>query len=1528
MRPSLSKARIVPGLFTIVLSTVLTMPALGQVDVATDAPESQGTVSVLVELEAPAAARVYGETLRAGSGRGAAVAAGRAQSTANRAALRSLSARLRAPSIAGREIFSVGRVLNGVAVEVEASKVREIARMAGVKAVHILEPEYPTNSTSVPFIGSPALWGNTLGLPAALTGTGLKVGIIDTGIDYQHPAFGGTGLLADYQANDRLVAPDAFFPTVRVVGGYDFAGDSYNGTAGTIAPDPDPMDCNGHGTHVAGTAAGGGVNADGTPYAGPFGPGTNFASLKIGPGVAPQADLYALRVFGCGGSTSLTVQAIDWAVDPNGDDDFSDRLDVINLSLGSAFGTPTSTTAAASENAALAGVIVVASAGNSGDTFFITGSPGTSGRAISVANSVDGGISGNALRVNAPGGIAGVYAAGTASFGTPAPAGGLSGNVVVGLDPADAAGPLTTDGCSPLTNAAAVAGNIALIDRGTCGFPVKVKNAQDAGAIGVVIANNVAGVVNMGGTDPTIFIPSASVSLADGNTFKANIPGLNLTLLSGADTLSASSSRGPRLGGGTPVRLKPDLAAPGTSITSALTGVTCTGTAPSTGCQVANASGYNPGGQPVAFSGTSMAAPHVAGTMALLRQAHPDWSTEELKALVMNTSLHDVTTLAGANDALFGPGRVGAGRIDLPLAATATAVAFNADDAGLVSVSFESREVAGVSTEQKLVRVVNKSTSPQTFDLSIVTTLDAPGVSFSLPGGASVTVPAASTVTFPVQVSATAAQMDHTREATVAPTQTVTTPGSIANLAIPRHWLTEEAGFVVLSQGGSPKLRVPVYVPPRPASLMTAPAAIATGGAGTGSTTIPLSGTDVCTGTLGAGPSCAGTFPNDVVSLVSPFELQVVSPRDPSAAPAWADIQYAGVATDGSRIWFGISTWGDWSSPIDVSFTVYVDNNNDGVWDRQVFNTDSGSLSRRFFGGTGPGATDAFITSVFTPPGSFSNTIAASTPNYVNRLPASSVDSVLYGTNVMFIGATAAQLGLANTSAPFRYKIETCPGTVTLCSHYNGFRYDEAAGPYTWNGGAQGVDFGGANLLPDLDGAAVPVTWNAANLAANGSLGAILLHHHNASGRRAEVVLLEGALSADLSVAIGVVPASPAFGSNATFTVAASNSGPDAASGVAAVMPLPAGLTYVSDTSGGAWEPGTGVWTIGNLASGGSASIQIVATADTTDLLTVTATIGATAPLDPDPSNDTASVALQAPRSADVEVAMSASPVSALVGSPLTYTITVRNLGADVAYGLNVTELFPSMPALAPVSHTVSQGTFNPATGLWTFPSLGTGVVATLQLVVTAPSFAGALTAQATATATTADPDTANNTASASVTVLSPAVVGATKTVSGSRFPGAIVTYTIVLPNSGTNDQVDNPGDEFVDVLPAGLELLSASATSGTAVADPGTNTVRWNGSIPAGGSVTISIQARIATTAAGTLISNQGTAYFDADGDGTNESSTLTDDPALPGAADPTVFRAEDPAAIPATSTAGLALLGLLVALGAGLLLRSRVSG
>lgn len=1439
-------------------------------------PRDGGRVAVLVELMDVPAARVYGDALRTSRTLTEAVDAAREQGRRIRAAQQRFMAALPA-SLDAQEIYRVRKVFNGIAMEVDATRLAELRRVQGVRAVHLLELEYPTNSTSVPFLGTPSLWADSLGLGQGLTGSGITIGVIDTGIDYQHSHFGGTGLLTDYQANDRTVAPDAFYPNAKVVGGWDFAGDAYNGNNAAV-PDADPMDCNGHGTHVAGTAAGYGVNADGSTFTGPWDNSVPFDTLRIGPGTAPEAQLYALRVFGCTGGTNLTVSAIEWAMDPNGDEDLSDHLDVINMSLGSGFGAANTTSAAAAENAALAGVIVVASAGNNGDTYFITGSPGSSGRTLSTAASADSGLPGVVLVVNSPPAIAGNYTASAGNSFAPAPAPGPTGQtatVVLATDAADAAGPLTTDGCSAITNAAAVAGNIALVDRGTCGFQIKANNAQAAGAIGVIIANNVPGDPNllvMGATGVVpVTIPTVMISLEDRNTIAAQLPGVNATLAAATagDTLAAFSSRGPRRAS-SPIRLKPDISAPGSLITSAQTGVTCTAGA----CQTPNGSGFIPSNQPLILSGTSMASPHMAGIMALLLELHPDWTVEQLKALAMNGAIHDVSLGSNGAPPQFGPGRVGAGRVDPARSALSEITVLNADEPGLISVSFEATHVVGTATEVKTVRLVNSGATSQTFDLAIDTVIDAPGIAFSLPGGTSVTVPAGETVEIDVQMDANAAQMDHVREASVAPTQTAPAPlAALGNLA--RHWLTEETGYLTLSQGGSLELRVPLYVTSRPASAMSAPATISTGGAATGSTTIPLTGTDVCTGTLGAGPTCTGTFPLDEVSLVTPFELQVVSPPDPVNAPPYADLQYAGVAYSATSniLMFGVSTWGDWSSPTDVAFNIYIDANEDGTWDRILFNSNPGTMSSSLFGGTGV-AQDSFLTAIFT-----IATNGVATSNFVNRISAAGADTALFNNNVMFLAATPAQLGLTAGDTTFRWRVETCPGSLPICQVQSGFHWDEAAGPFFWNYAAanQGLNFGGGNLFFDLNGATIPVTWNTANMATNGSLGALLLHHHNAEGNRAEVVTLEGAASADLSIAKSVAPANPTLGQNVTFTVTVTNNGPDAAAGVLVNDFLPSGLAWVSDNSGGTYDPNTGLWTVGALAASAGATLQIVATVETTDEACNVAQVALASPLDTDPSDNQSGVCVMAPRSADLALAMSVSSPTVLVGGSVTYTLTVTNNGDDPAYAIDVQEAFPAFPLLNPTSFAASQGSYDLATGLWNLATLGSGVSATLSVTVTAPNTAGALTNQGTAGASTSDPNNANNAASATTTVLSPAAVAATKSVAGPFNEGNAVTYTIVLSNTSAYDQQNNPGSELTDVLPATLTLVSASATSGTATADPGTNTVTWDGAVPAGGSVTITIQATINAGTAGQTIVNQATLVSDADGNGVNEANTTT---------------------------------------------------
>lgn len=1035
-----------------------------------------GEFNVMIELNDLPTARVYAQTLGNKSDKAAnpqelsaARGAARAQHARIRGAQQRVLARLASFGRGARVLYSVQSAYNGIAAKVDASVVPQLRNDADVKGVYALPVHYIDNSSSLPFIKAASAWAATSGN----SGDGIRIGIIDTGVDYLHANFGGPGTAAAYAANNRNIIEPGTFPNARVVGGTDFAGDAYTG-ANVPVPDPDPLDCNSHGSHVAGTAAGSGVNADGTTFLGPYDGSIPFRPFSIGPGVAPRAQVYGLKVFGCAGSTGLTTQAINWAVDPNGDGDPSDHLDIINMSLGSSFGTANDASAAASSNAVLAGVIVVTSAGNAGDTHFITSSPGTSTRAISVANIGDFGLQLATTAVTSPAAIAGNKASLPATFNplfeTPVQ---VSGSIKLANDgstdpfPGSPVGTVgtTTDGCQPFAPGF-FTGQLALVDRGGgCGFTFKVKNAQDAGAIGVIVGNNAAGAISMGGADPTITILSLSILQADANAIKGQLgTGVNASLnfTHQGDLVSGSTSRGSRRDN---LGVKPDIAAPGTSIIS---------------------TGFGTGNLSLTISGTSMASPHVAGAMALLRQLHPTWSVEELKALVMNTANHDLFTGTHGTGSRFSTARIGAGRIDLQDASGGEIIAYNDDSSGGVSISFGAPEVVGTATLTRTARVANKGSVDVSYDLSYVALADVPGVSYSFPDGPNITVPAGGSTTFTIELTATAANMKHVRDVTMAATQG----------ANPRYYMSEESGYVTLTPTAGTSLRLPVYAAPRPASdmatehnyvLLTGP---------TGSTNVGLTGQGVLTG---------NAFPVDEISLVSAFELQGTSPATISAASlaSNADLKSVGVTSDfaatgsvaagSTKIFFGVAMHGKWSTPSDIQVNIFIDRDRNGTDDFQIINTSTTDTQGNAF--------DVFVSARRAAP----FTGAFTLDSFLNNIAPTGLNTVVYNTNMMVIPVTASSLGLTTANAKFNYRIVTTSrgfgGVIdTLATR----TYDAANPGFDVTGGFTGVP-----IYADQDGASVPVNYNKANLLANGTTGLLLLHHHNAAGDHDQILSLQ-----------------------------------------------------------------------------------------------------------------------------------------------------------------------------------------------------------------------------------------------------------------------------------------------------------------------------------------------------------------------------------------------------------------------------------
>ena len=1019
--------------------------------------------------------------------------------------------------VAGRVLYRTQRAYNGIALIVSPTKISEIASLPGVKAVHPLHPKYPSVTFSdIDFLRTRTASPNGgLWTTGGVRGESIKVADIDSGLDYVHANFGGNGNYTGVTDTD----PNGKFPNAKVPGGFDFVGDAYNANnpaTSTPHPDANPFDGDpsgssaGHGTATASLIAGFGENNNGTTYIGTY-DATNpdISTLKIPPGFAPKALLYPLRVFGSSGSSNVVTEAIEWAMDPNGDNDMSDHMDVINMSLGSNEGYADDPDAIAASNAASIGILVCSAAGNAGDSYYIHSSPASAAGTLSVAatfNNQAGYIANSNVTGNNPAAIAGVVF--HSVYGSPSPhvpAGGLTGNVVYAV-PNNAATDGAAGGTTPLTNAAQIAGKICLIDRGTSSFIDKCRKAQAAGAIGVIVDNfnNPTADPIVMGLDSTITIPCVMISKTDRDTINTAAGGFNATtgvptntvnvtinndnaVIShgGAapDTMPAYSSRGPRLPDSA---VKPDLSAPA-EVTAVATN--------RSGSAVQN------------FNGTSSATPHVAGTMALLRQLHPTWSVQELNALICNTATHNlIPTTAGGG---AGVGRVGAGRIDLTNAANANVVAFNGSDLdnesnpNQIGVSFGVVEtpVNGTSTPPaKNITVENKGATDVTYTLSISQIGYSPavaGASFSLPNGNSLTVNAGTTATVPVTFTATGNLLKHRKETGV---------GFQLPAVVGRQWLTEAAGYVNFTPGdSSPVLRVAVYAAPKPVSAMhTTVTNFPVKKNTSGTVSLPLAGTGVNTG-----PNYGFGF--DVLSLVKPFELQYAGAGPSTDANV---LRYVGVTSDlgvngtkpGAAVFtFGIEGFGNAAVPEFNSSDkeIFIDTNHDGTFDFAVF------LSSIPNGTSHSNEYTPFLVDLKT------NTATQIPFPYETNLldpvfnPDGSVggkDTNSFNNSAVLVPVPATMLLPANAQgigAPTKIQY------VVVTFDRNGSQVDQTP-LLTYDAANRGFNVQGGQTEPfyynDLPATTIPVQYDSQNFRGNGSLGVWLVHRHNADGLRSDVV--------------------------------------------------------------------------------------------------------------------------------------------------------------------------------------------------------------------------------------------------------------------------------------------------------------------------------------------------------------------------------------------------------------------------------------
>ncbi|MDM5188860.1 S8 family serine peptidase [Bacillus sp. DX4.1] len=599
----------------------------------------------------------------------------------------------KAPSFQVKHSYK--NAFNGVAMKLPANQVQSLLQSKEVKAVYSdvqVQAEPPVKEEE------PAIGTLSKGMADELsylqvdklhqegyTGKGIKVGVIDTGIDYNHPdlkaAFKG-----GYDFVDNDTDPmETTYEDWEKSGKPEVSGSTYYTT---------------HGTHVSGTIAGQGTNA----------------SEHATTGVAPDAELHAYRVLGPYGSgfTSGVIAGIDKAVE--------DGMDVINLSLGAALNNPMYPTSMAVNNAVLSGVTAAVSAGNTGDKMYTLGSPGAAALAITV------GASDVPIKlVNYKGSLA----AGQDKVSADLRLLALGyGDDITKLK--DQTLPIVDAGMGSEADFTGkdVKGKIALVSRGNnMALADKIKFAKKNGVAAVLLFNDKAeeGHIPAYLAEGIDYIPTFSLSNAEGLALKQKVEEGHTNFTFGemteskteGDQLAGFSSRGPSRVNSD---VKPEVTAPGVAVFS---------TVASDVINRDKEDNYQYAYQ--RMSGTSMASPHVAGIAALLLQANPKLQPEDVKTILMNTA-----------DPLSKPYsvfEVGAGRVD-PYEAIHSDVKITVNDKTPMiengkeklikeqtgGISFGTHSSTGEDIKDiRSLMLSNKGKATKTFDVKVEFQTDARG---------------------------------------------------------------------------------------------------------------------------------------------------------------------------------------------------------------------------------------------------------------------------------------------------------------------------------------------------------------------------------------------------------------------------------------------------------------------------------------------------------------------------------------------------------------------------------------------------------------------------------------------------------------------------------------------------------------------------------------------------------------------------------------------------------------------------------
>jgi uncharacterized repeat protein (TIGR01451 family) len=361
--------------------------------------------------------------------------------------------------------------------------------------------------------------------------------------------------------------------------------------------------------------------------------------------------------------------------------------------------------------------------------------------------------------------------------------------------------------------------------------------------------------------------------------------------------------------------------------------------------------------------------------------------------------------------------------------------------------------------------------------------------------------------------------------------------------------------------------------------------------------------------------------------------------------------------------------------------------------------------------------------------------------------------------------------------------------------------------------------------------------------------------------------------SADTSVNMTVDDTTPTVGSNVTYTVTAGNDGPSDAHSVTVTDLLPNGLTFVSATpSQGSYTSGTGAWTVGTIADNGTATLALVATVNSSQAIVNQASVTAQSEVDPNRSNNSALVAVNAPGLADVQLQETVDDDTPGNGQNVTFTVSAHNDGPTAATNVVVTDNTPA--GLTFVSATPSQGTYTSGTGIWNVGTIASGATPTLTVVATVTTASPIFRL---VQKTQNEPDYASDNDTDSVSLNDDTVSDLAMSLVASQEPvpqGTTFSYTIVVSNHGPASATNVV---VTDALPAGVTLNSATATQGSC---SGTTTVTCTlGTLPDGLSANVVL---VVTKTVGGNVSNTASVAADqTDPFMPNNSNSETSTPA-----------------------------------------------